>query len=443
MIRLGPHYVEPRRIGFFILEETAIWIAFLLGAGVVSHLLGRTPQLPGLLLRAVAATATIEAGLYLCNLHDLPTALADAVDGRRLWKVLGGATVALGAAFSIGLGGTHVDAPSMAGLGSACLAALGLRAALPRLTDMLGLRTRIFLVGDGALARVLVREIARDGNVEVAGFAGPQVDDLAGRAAAAGCETIVVAADNRTALPASELLACRAEGLHVIEGAAFAARALHRLPIDLVRPRDLIFADGFARPLWLRFARRAVSVAVAGLLLVAAAPLLAVCALAIRLGDRGPILFRQERVGRRGRRFHIYKLRTMSVDAEAAGAAWAQKDDPRVTRVGRILRRYRIDELPQLWNVLVGEMDLVGPRPERPEFVADLARKIPFYDLRHLVRPGITGWAQVRYPYAASVEEAREKLQYDLYFVRHLSLSLDLFILLLTAKVVIGGRGSR
>ncbi len=445
MVRIGLHYLEPRRIGFFILEESALWIAFLLAAAGVAWGLGRPPPLPGLLSRAIVATAAIELGLYLTNLHDLPTALADAGEGggRRLLRVLGVSTIGLGLLFAAGVGG-RFDAATVGGLGAACLSVLALRTALPELAGRLGLRTRIFLVGDGRAARQLAREIARDGNIEVAGFAGARTRDLAARARAAGADTIVVAADDRRGLPNDELLACRAEGLSVIEGAAFAARALHRLPVELVRPSDLIYDDGFARPLWLRVARRLISIVISTVLIVATLPLLALAALAIRLDSPGPILFSQERVGMRGRVFRIFKLRTMRVDAEQQGAAqWARVGDPRVTRVGRILRRYRIDELPQLWNVVRGDMDLVGPRPERPPFVAELAKKIPYYELRHLVRPGITGWAQVRYPYAASVEEAREKLQYDLYFVRHLSLSLDLLIVLATAKVVLGGRGAR
>jgi lipopolysaccharide/colanic/teichoic acid biosynthesis glycosyltransferase len=178
-------------------------------------------------------------------------------------------------------------------------------------------------------------------------------------------------------------------------------------------------------------------------LLVLMAPLILVAALAIKLDSRGPVLYAQDRVGAQGRPFRMLKLRTMRVDAEPSGARWATKDDPRVTRVGRLLRRFRVDELPQLLNVLRGDMGVIGPRPERPEFVAELRQRIPYYDLRTLVPPGITGWAQICYPYAASLEEAREKLHYDLYYVKHLSVRLDLTILFHTAKVVLFGRGAR
>jgi exopolysaccharide biosynthesis polyprenyl glycosylphosphotransferase len=439
VLRLGIHYVEPRRIAFFVLEESALWLSFVLAGGAVAHALGRPAPLEGLLGSALLATLLIEGGIYLHSLHDLRVALDDAADGRLLLKVLGGSTILF--AF---VGARSALSPStVAGLGASCVAVLALRAALPSLSAWLGLQTRVFLVGEGATARQLVREAQRHGGVDVAGFAGVRTLGIAERAAAVDARIIVVAADDRRGLPTYELLRCRAEGLEVIEGATFAARALHRLPIELTRPSDLIFHDGFAHPLWLRATRRGLSIATSSLLLLLSAPLLAVAALAVRLDSRGPVLFRQLRTGRRGLPFPILKFRTMTVDAERDGAAWATAGDPRITRVGRWLRRFRVDELPQLWNVLRGDMDLVGPRPERPEFVTELRRKIPYYDLRTVVRPGITGWAQVKYPYAASVEEAREKLQYDLYYVRHLSLSLDLLVLALTAKVVIGGRGAR
>jgi exopolysaccharide biosynthesis polyprenyl glycosylphosphotransferase len=174
-----------------------------------------------------------------------------------------------------------------------------------------------------------------------------------------------------------------------------------------------------------------------------AAPVLLLVAIIIKLDSKGPVFYTQERVGMGGRNFKMLKFRTMKTDAEATGVKWAQKDDPRVTRIGKYLRRFRIDELPQILNVVKGEMGIVGPRPERPEFVAKLRRQIPYYDLRTLVPPGITGWAQIRYPYAASLEEAREKLQYDLWYVKHLSVRLDISILFHTAKVVLFGRGAR
>jgi len=172
-------------------------------------------------------------------------------------------------------------------------------------------------------------------------------------------------------------------------------------------------------------------------------PIALIIAAAIRFDSKGPIFYKQKRVGRGGKSFTMWKFRTMVTDAEKGGAVWAQKRDPRVTRVGQFLRRSRLDEIPQLINVLVGDMDLVGPRPERPEFTAVLAKAIPFYDVRALVRPGLTGWAQIGYPYGASIEDAKQKLAYDIYYVKHASPILDLIVLFHTAKVVVMGRGAR
>lgn len=441
-MRVGAHHVDLRRLAFFLGEGVLWWLAFattMLGvAAVTGH-----REFGHAWLQGCWAVAALELGFYLTDLHDLRAAVADTqVGGQRAYRGMGMAVMILG--LLLGLGLLRLPAPEgLAGLGAAVVTALGLRAALPALERHLALRQRVFLVGEGRTARCLAREIASDDGAEVVGFGGLRTKRLAEQAASAGATTVVVATDDRRGLPTVELLRCRTMGLEVVEAATLAARVLHRLPIELVRPADLIYQDGFAQPGWVMRGRRLLSVASAMTLLLLVSPLALLAALAVRLDSPGPIFFRQRRVGRNGRPFEMVKFRTMAVDAETRGAQWAQRNDPRVTRVGRHLRRFRIDELPQLWNVLRGEMDLVGPRPERPEFVEQLRRRIPFYDLRHIVAPGITGYAQVKYPYAASVEEAKEKLQYDLYYVRHLSILLDIYILLLTARVVLFGRGAR
>jgi exopolysaccharide biosynthesis polyprenyl glycosylphosphotransferase len=190
--------------------------------------------------------------------------------------------------------------------------------------------------------------------------------------------------------------------------------------------------------------RRTVSFFVALIVLIICVPLIPIIALAVKLSSSGPVFFRQERVGKNSTVFTVYKFRTMGRDAEAGtGAVWASKNDPRVTRVGRFLRRTRLDEIPQLWNVLKGDMGFVGPRPERPEFVQWLSGKIPYYPMRHIISPGVTGWAQVRYQYGASLEEAKEKLAYDLYYIKHMSLALDLFIMFETIKTIVLRRGAQ
>jgi sugar transferase (PEP-CTERM system associated) len=216
-----------------------------------------------------------------------------------------------------------------------------------------------------------------------------------------------------------------------------------KIAVENLRPSWLIFSDGFNRKRLLEATKRSIDtlVAAAGLLLTS--PILIAVAAAIKLTSEGPALYMQRRVGKDGREFTIYKFRSMRSDAEAeTGAVWSQAGDPRVTRLGQLLRRTRLDELPQLWNVLQGDMSLVGPRPERPEFVSDLTRQIPFYGQRHAVRPGVTGWAQVRHSYGSSVEDALQKLQYDLFYVKHLSIAFDCFVVLETIKTVLVRRGS-
>jgi exopolysaccharide biosynthesis polyprenyl glycosylphosphotransferase len=212
-----------------------------------------------------------------------------------------------------------------------------------------------------------------------------------------------------------------------------------------VRPSSLIFSDGFSSGRELSMVlKRGFDLLLSAFLLILAAPIILVTAMLVKLDSPGPAFYRQVRVGRFGETFEILKLRSMRQDAEAGGAAiWAQQGDPRVTRIGRIIRLIRVDELPQLWTVLKGQMSFVGPRPERPEFVAELERQIPFYAERHMVKPGITGWAQINYPYGASLDDARHKLEYDLYYTKNYSPFLDLLIILQTMRVLLWAEGAR
>ena len=254
---------------------------------------------------------------------------------------------------------------------------------------------------------------------------------------------LVALTEMRRALPAEELLECRLRGINVEEWPTFYEKQTGKILVANLRPSWLIFSDGFVKTETTRMVKRTMDIGLALIGLSLSLPVMALVALAVKLDSTGPMLFRQKRVGERGRIFVLNKFRSMSVDAERNGAVWATAGDPRVTRVGRWIRQTRLDELPQFWNVLVGDMSFVGPRPERPEFVGTLQREIPFYMGRHSVKPGITGWAQVRHRYAASVEDSMEKLQYDLYYIKNLSPLLDLVILLSTLQVVLFARGAR
>jgi exopolysaccharide biosynthesis polyprenyl glycosylphosphotransferase len=249
--------------------------------------------------------------------------------------------------------------------------------------------------------------------------------------------------DRREAMPVRELLNLRLCGVVIENSNALLERLSDKLPLDGLNPSTLIFAEGFDMSAAQRLFRRLLSLAVALTAIVICLPFIPFIILAVRLSSPGPVFFSQTRVGLRGHLFTLYKFRTMRMDAEANGAVWATKDDSRVTAIGRFMRRTRVDEIPQLWNVLRGDMAFVGPRPERPEFVQWLSSEIPYYDLRHMIRPGLTGWAQVRYRYGASLEETRRKLEYDLYYVKHLSIGLDLLILFETIKTIILRRGSQ
>lgn len=259
-------------------------------------------------------------------------------------------------------------------------------------------------------------------------------------------QEIVVAVQDRRggALPIQELLACKLHGINVIDAAGFFEREACQIRVDSLQPSWLIFGDGFDQGFFRHWCKKTFDLLVSVCVLIVASPLLLLTALCIFLEDRGPVFYRQERVGKNGQTFMVLKFRSMRVDAEKAGAPqWAAAKDPRVTRVGRIIRTLRIDEFPQILNVLAGDMSFVGPRPERPYFVERLAAEIPYYDVRHSIKPGITGMAQVRYQYGSSVEDAVQKMQYDLYYVKNNSLFLDLLILIDTLQVVILGKGSR
>ena len=256
-------------------------------------------------------------------------------------------------------------------------------------------------------------------------------------------EIVVATDDRRKGLPVDDILECKMYGIHIMEAADFYERQLGKIRIDTLHPSNVIFADGFTQAVIRSSEKRVMDIMVSALMLVATLPIIAVTAAAIYFESGGPILYRQERVGRRGRVFTLLKFRSMRQDAEANGAVWALQNDLRVTRIGSFIRRTRIDELPQLINVLKGDMSFVGPRPERPQFVAELSKSIPYYDLRHYVKPGITGWAQILYPYGASINDAREKLQYDLYYLKNYSIFLDINILLQTIQVILWCKGAR
>jgi sugar transferase (PEP-CTERM system associated) len=321
-------------------------------------------------------------------------------------------------------------------------------------------RERLLVVGRTQASMALAREIdeLQQLGVEIVGFVdvdGQTADPAAGQllgtiedipaiVRARSVQRVVVSlADARGTLPMEKLLEMKLDGVSFDHLASVYERYTGKIAVENLRPSWLIFSPGFQKTSLLKSGKRLFDVAAGAIGFLALAPVMLLIALAVKLTSPGPAVYRQDRVGQDGRIFSLMKFRSMRDDAEAGtGAVWACQRDARVTSVGRFLRRARLDELPQLWNILIGDMSLVGPRPERPEFVKDLTREIPFYGQRHVVKPGLTGWAQTCYPYASSIEETMQKLQYDLFYIKNMSIALDLFIVLKTVKIVALGGGS-
>jgi sugar transferase (PEP-CTERM system associated) len=320
-------------------------------------------------------------------------------------------------------------------------------------------RERVFVLGAGDYARSIVDaiQLRPDLGLEVVNWADVQqlepterkkvwieaLENIANAKPMAVHRIIVAMESRRGELPVQELLSLRFQGITVEEDGTLRERLYGKIQLDGLRPSNFLYSEGFRIHPSQQFTRQVVSILVAALGLVLFLPMFPFVALAIKLSSKGPLFYRQTRVGMGGHNFQVVKFRTMVTDAEAGGAKWATKNDPRVTKIGMFLRKTRVDEIPQLWNVLRGDMGFVGPRPERPEFVAWLSEELPFYYLRTLIRPGLTGWAQVRYGYGATLAETKEKLEYDLYYIKHMSLGLDLLIMFETIKTILRRRGAQ
>jgi sugar transferase (PEP-CTERM system associated) len=343
------------------------------------------------------------------------------------------------------------------------LAVIGWRMAYDRLCRIGPLRDRVVIIGTGALARKIGEEVLHNHRdaFDIVGFidedpkrmgesvVNPKIiGDYAALTTIVSQHdidrVIVALPDRRGKLPVNMLLECKFQGTWVEDGVNFFERLVGKIIVDNLKPSWFIFSSGFRQFRLARITKRVLDVLLAAVVLLVCLPLFPIVALLIRLDSPGPVLFRQDRVGEGEKVFTLLKFRSMRMDAEAtSGPVWAQHQDDRTTAVGRFLRRSRLDELPQLINVLKGDMSFVGPRPERPFFVAVLLKEIPYYSVRHTVKPGITGWAQIKYSYGASMEDALEKLQFDLFYIKNLSIWLDLTIIFETIKVVLLGRGAR
>jgi sugar transferase (PEP-CTERM system associated) len=405
-------------------------------------------------------TALCQLCFYYNDLYDLTVVSSSRELVIRLLQAAGAAAIVLAAACFVVPSlivdpGTFVTA-----LGVFVIAVLTWRLAFNYLARDPHLEERVLIIGTGYTARMLAQQIGRqqDFAYRLVGFVDEgekevvRHQDVLGNAndirrivSDQHVDRIIVGlSDRRGRLPIEELLAAKLSGVRVEDATTTYERLTGKILIDDLKPSWLIFSDGFRASRMTRFVKRMLDLALSLIGFIIASPLMALTALAIRLDSPGPVLYTQERVGENGRVFTVVKFRSMRIDAEETGRPmWARDKDDRITRVGRFIRLTRLDELPQLWNVVRGDMSFVGPRPERPFFVEQLSGEIPFYVQRHAVKPGLTGWAQVKYQYGSSIEDAMEKLRYDLYYIKHMSIFFDLTIVLDTVKVILFGKGAK
>jgi sugar transferase (PEP-CTERM system associated) len=419
------------------------------------------------LLRVLLIVVTCQVCLHYADLYDLRSIRTTRDLVTRLMRAIGTTSLILGVAYWLFPLLIVENGVFLLTAAIAAVLVMAWRAAFKVISARFTPRERLLLVGTSPAAIVLARELferRQELGVEIVGFVDTDasrvgapvinpgvvgtLDDIPALTARLGVNRVVVSlSDQRGKLPMDKLLDMRLRsGVLFDHLASVYEEYTGKIALENLRPSWLIFSTGFRKTrLWL-ITKRACDIVAAVFGLVLALPLSAITALLVKLDSPGdPVFYHQERVGLNGATFIIHKFRTMRSDAEAGtGPVWSAGDsDPRITRVGHLLRKTRLDEIPQLWNVLRGDMSLIGPRPERPEFVEQLTQQIPYYGQRHVVKPGVTGWAQVRYSYGASVEDALEKMQYDLYYVKHLSLRFDLLVALETIKIVVLRRGAK
>lgn len=464
MVKIFNHYVS-KLVSALLLIEIFALIAAIYGAHEILSAYGYVSQTQGKNFFASAAAFSLfivfsMAAFGLYHLEGLPTTALTAI---RLIPsaLLGFGSTALFLALIPELN-ADIRILVLAAAGGTVII-LVLRTVIFHTIAHPILESRLIFVGEGALAKEcsnLAADSSFSRKYSIVGFVPLRTEECLVSTAAIlpldeslfsiakrhNVGEIVVSAQNRrgSTFPLHQLLECKLNGIKVTGAAAFFEREARQIRVDSLHPSWLIFGDGFNQSAFRVVCKRAFDLMVSMLIFAAAMPVMLVTALCIYLEDKGPVIYRQERVGKGGRIFCVLKFRSMRIDAEEGGTPqWAAANDTRTTRIGRIIRKLRIDELPQIVNVIKGEMSFVGPRPERPYFVQQLTEKVPYYNLRHSIKPGITGFAQVRYQYGSSIEDAIQKLQYDLYYVKNNGLFLDLLVLVETLQVVLFAKGSR
>jgi len=465
MVRFGAQRIPQSTLLLLFLDAASVVIGLLAAISLrlrdhlaIAHYL----RGPHILPRFALVILVFGVALYYSDLYERSNFSRGIEVFMGLLQALGSACLVLAVIYywdegiSLGRGIAAMSGPAVFAL------MLGSRAILSKTSLLLYGPKRVLVVGTGSTGISAVREIISrpELNLKVEGFLDERGENIGkslvnpGIIGAVGevesivhdrrIDSIILSLKERRGnMPVSELLHLKFGGVEVEDAHSFIEKVTGRIHLEHLSPSWLILSDAFRKSQFLYAVKRTFDIVIALIALVLTLPLMVVVAIAIWLESGSPVLFRQERTGFKGRSFRIMKFRSMCHEAEEGGPIWAASDDKRITRIGRFIRKYRLDELPQILNVLRGEMSLVGPRPERPHFCELLGEKIAFFELRHTVRPGITGWAQVKYQYGASVEESKTKLEYDFFYIKHMSIVLDLAILFETAKVMIYGRGAK
>ncbi|MGD0467288.1 MAG: TIGR03013 family XrtA/PEP-CTERM system glycosyltransferase [Terriglobales bacterium] len=457
MIRLFNVYIPVRTLVLLIGEALIVWTSFLLGAVYEfrqdSYLV---LNYEGGYIKLFIFTGVVLLCSHWFDLYDTGRLNAKGELYFRLLMVPGVLAFILAGVAYVRPNYLLGSGSSAVGLLILTVALFGWRLGFAWLVQLPILVERVYVLGTGERAQRLVQGLRQNPElgVEIASWTGRMEGAVTRDSVAAHLmevvqkqkihRVIVAMPDRRGTVPMRELLDLRMQGVKIEEATSWLEKMSGKIEVENLYPSWLVFGEGFRRSTIFIVVRRVISIIISLIGLILVLPLLPLIMLAIRLDSKGPVFYTQARVGKAGRIFQVVKFRTMRQDAEAAnGPQWAGDHDPRVTRVGKFLRASRLDEIPQLWCVLKSDMAFVGPRPERPEFIEWLSKEIPYYGMRHMVRPGLTGWAQVKYKYGSTVEDAREKLQYDLFYIKNASIGLDLLIMFLTIKTVLLGRGAQ
>jgi sugar transferase (PEP-CTERM system associated) len=456
VIRLFNVYYPVRTLLLLIGEALIVWTSFLLGAVFElredSYLV---LNYEGGYLKIFGVTILVLLCSHWLDLYDTARLQSKNELYFRLLMVPGVLAFVLAAIAYVRPSYLLGSGSSAVGLLILTVALFGWRLGFTWLVQLPILVERVYVLGTGDRAQRVVQGLRQNPEigVEIASWTGKMEGAVTLEAVAAHLmdvvekqkvhRVIVATPDRRGAVPMKELLDLRMRGVKIEEATSWLEKINGKIEVENLNPSWLVFGQGFRRSTPFILVRRMLSIGISLVGLVLALPLLPVIMLAICLDSKGPVFYTQTRVGKGGNHFKVVKFRTMRLDAEAGGPKWAGDNDPRITRVGKFLRSSRLDEIPQLWCVLKGDMAFVGPRPERPEFIEMLSKEIPYYGVRHMVRPGLTGWAQVRYKYGSTIEDAREKLQYDLFYIKNASLGLDLLIIFQTIKTVLLRRGAQ